>query len=296
MSSPLRDPSGLTEAEYLAAYDADRYPRPSVTVDLVLFTATAEAADNYRKLPGKELRVLLGRRANHPFLGQWALPGGFVGLDEGLGAAAARVLRCKTGLDEAYLEQLYTWGAPDRDPRTRVISCSYLGLVEAGRLAQGPDLTGQWFTVREELLAESRVMEPEGSVEQRTLRLVLTAGAERLAATVQVTRRPGGQVERTVLDPGGLAFDHARMIHYGLARLRSKLEWTDIAFHLLPPRFTLGELQQVYEVILQRELLTANFRRKTAPLVLETNEMRRDAGHRPAKLYRFNPNGAESGL
>jgi hypothetical protein len=93
-----------------------------------------------------------------------------------------------------------------------------------------------------------------------------------------------------VIESHGIAFDHAKIIAYGIERLRSKVEYTDIAFNLMPKRFTLTELQQVYEVILDKELLKANFRRKIAAMVTETNEYTRDAGHRPSKLFRFNPN------
>ena len=93
--------------------------------------------------------------------------------------------------------------------------------------------------------------------------------------------------EISIEDSGGIAFDHARIIAYGIERLRNKIEYTDIAFSLMPRYFTLTELQQVYEVILDKELLKANFRRKIADRVEETNRYRKAAGHRPSKLYTY---------
>lgn len=293
MTDLRTDQRGLTEAQYLAQYDPNRYPRPSVTVDVALLTVTTGTEENYRKLPEKQLKVLLTRRDSHPFLGARALPGGFVGLGESLDDACERVLKEKAGVEQVYAEQLYTWGEPDRDPRMRVISCSYLALVDAERL--GAPAAG-WFTVHDRLLKESRSLSPDGYEHEQLVELELRGEGEKpVQARLRIIRRVSGRtarVERQVLSTQGLAFDHARIIYYALERLRGKIEWTPTAFHLLPELFTLSELQQVYELILGRELLTANFRRKIAHWVEETNHYRRDAGHRPAKLFRFLPMGS----
>lgn len=283
---------GQAEAEFLAEYDPARFERPSLTVDMVICTVASAAEENYRKLPAKELQVLLVQRPEHPFQGWWALPGGFVTANEGLDAAAARTLRRETHIDGIYLEQLYTWGEVDRDPRTRVISCSYLSLIDATALPVPVQAgTGaaavRWFTLGEELVAETR-SPPEG-LHTQTLRLRLVSDDIALTATLQVVRRTVGRAThttRSILDSDGVAFDHARIIQYALERLRNKIDWTDVAFNLMPAEFTLTELQQVYEVILQRELLAANFRRKIEHLVVPTNHYKKDAGHRPARLYR----------
>lgn len=84
------------------------------------------------------------------------------------------------------------------------------------------------------------------------------------------------------------------MVQYAIERLRGKVEYTDIIFNLMPPLFTLSELQRVYEIILGKELLAAAFRRKIADRVMETEDFTRDAGHRPSKLYRYNMNRASN--
>ena len=116
----LKNKQGLTEEQFLARYDAGKYERPSVTVDMLIFTVTDEENQNYRKLPEKVLRLLLIKRGDHPYIGQWALPGGFVEMDESLDEAALRELQEETNIKNIYMEQLYTWGDIGRDPRTRL--------------------------------------------------------------------------------------------------------------------------------------------------------------------------------
>ncbi|NOX64100.1 MAG: NUDIX hydrolase [Chloroflexi bacterium] len=217
-------------AQENGAKSADAYPRPLVTVDIVLFTFTEG-----------ELRVLLIQRKHPPFEGYWALPGGFVNIDEPLDQAAARELFEETGVSNIYLEQLYTFGDPQRDPRGRVITVAYFAIMSADaaeKTRAGDDAAAaRWFNV---------------------------------------------------YDLPSLAFDHERIIKYALVRLRYKLEYTALGFLLLPEEFTLSELQQVYEVVLQERLDKRNFRRKIlAQGIIEDSGRLRYGDHRPAKLYHF---------
>lgn len=216
-------------AETDSAYTPSQYERPSVTVDLVIFT-----------LRQGILHVLLIKRRQQPFAGMWALPGGFVRLDESLEDAAQRELREESGVEEVYLEQLYTFGHPERDPRTRVITVAYFALVRA---------------------------------EQQRLRAATDAAAANWFPAYE---------------PPDLAFDHRQILDYAITRLRYKLEYTALAFELLPEEFTLTELQQTYEHILNEELDKRNFRRKVLQSdVLEATNRKRFGEHRPARLYRF---------
>ena len=201
-----------------------------VTVDLVIF-ALREA----------ELQVLLVRRGIPPFEGRWALPGGFVHADESLDAAARRELEEETGVRDVYVEQLYTFGDPGRDPRGRVVTVAYYALLTGEQTipAPGSDAAAvRWWPVREH---------------------------------------------------PPLAFDHPRILAYALERLRTKLEYTTVGFQLLPKKFTLSELQRVYETILGRDLDKRNFRRKMLLLNIlkPLNEWAKDGPNRPAQLYRF---------
>ena len=204
----------------------------SVAVDLLVFTIEED-----------RLKILTIRRQYPPFEGQRALPGVFVRADETLDQAAQRGLREETGLEDIYFEQLYTWGAPDRDPRRRVISVSYLALVDAQRLRGfGPGLR--------------------------------TTGAA--LSDVQA-----------LLEAEDLAFDHRQIIACGRERLAGKVEYTPIAFSLVPEEFTLPQLQRVHEILLGKPLYKANFRKKIAPLVEETDRSTSGDAHRPSKFYRL---------
>lgn len=277
-----KDHNGLTEEEFLAAYEPGDYERPSVATDMVIFTVTDAEEENYRKLARKELRILLIKRGAHPYLDSWALPGGFVRPTETTEEAAARELREETGVDKVYLEQLYTFSEPGRDPRTWVMSCSYMALIDGSRvhIEAGDDAAwAAWFQASfcmVEQAEQKEVWELTLSHEETVLRAVLEKEKGR------------SFTESKILDSGGLAFDHARILACGYERLRGKLSYTDLALHLMPEYFTLTQLQQVYEVVLDKEFPAAAFRRKAAPMVKETESYTENEGHRPSRLYRKN--------
>lgn len=231
----MHDMKNQTEEQrFLEEYDPNAYTPMAVTVDLVVFGVTRSASDNYRKLDSQKLNILLVQRNEFPFKDSYALPGGFVRPDETLEQAAQRVLRAKTGLDELYLEQLYTFGAVERDPRMRVISCAYLSLIDTERVHI---VDAQWRRVDE------------------------------------VETLP-------------LAFDHNQIIAAARSRLKNKINYTDIVFHMMPEMFTISQLQEVYEIVLGTKLLPAAFRRTIADQIVETEEFARAAGHRPSRLFR----------
>jgi 8-oxo-dGTP diphosphatase len=236
------------EAAFLAEYDASEFPRPSLTVDVALLTAGEGS-----------LQTLLLQRAQHPEIGKWALPGGFVGPGESLDAAAARVLRVKVGLTGVFLEQLYTFGDPARDPRTRVVTVAYYSLVPAPRLATAG---------------------VPGGEAARVARLRVPWAGEL-----------GGPVE--AIDESGatlaLAFDHATILGTAVKRLRGKLDYAPIGFELLPEVFSLRSLQQIHEVISGRSLNKDSFRRRmlASGQLAATGERRTDVEYRPPELYRY---------
>lgn len=290
----LLDRDGWTEREFLERYRPGDYERPSVAADMVIFTVTSADEQNYRKLPEKELRVLLIQRGGHPFLGRWALPGGFVRPHETTEQAAARELREETGVDGVYLEQLHTFSDVGRDPRMWVMSCSYMALVDAGqlRLQAGDDAAkAAWFKATYRLLQERKERIEGGYVKTLRHELKLVSEHGELSAIVERTATVTEFSTKTsyaIVSNDGLAFDHAKIVAFAIERLRSQVNDSDLALHLMPELFTLTELQQVYEVILDKELLKAAFRRKVADLVTETDQYTENAGHRPSRLYRRN--------
>ena len=205
---------------------------PTIGVSVVIF-ALRPRGDSH------ELAVLLVRRESPPFDGLWALPGGWVHTGEGLEESARRHLLTKTGLRATYLEQLYTFGRPDRDPREHRIAVAYYALA------------------------------PSGTVDLST--------AQREARWFAVTALPKK-----------LAFDNDEILRYALWRLRNKVSYADVAFQLLPRNFTLSELREVYEVILDRKLDPTNFRRKVeaSGTISPTSSRVEGGAHRPPRLYR----------
>ncbi len=207
-----------------------RHPRPALTVDCVVFG-----------LDDVGLQVLLVERNIEPFEGQWALPGGFVRVGESLDAAAKRELREETGLSEVYLEQLYTFGTPDRDPREHVVSVAWYALtnIRDHRVKAATDARdARWFPLHE---------------------------------------------------APALAFDHDRIVEVALERLRGKVRYRPVGFELLPRRFTLSQLQHLYETVLETDLDKRNFRKKVLSLglLIDTGANEQDVPRRPARLYRF---------
>lgn len=293
---PIKNKNGQTEEDFFKSYDVQAYDKFSVTADMLIFTVMPKEEENYRRLPEISLKLLLIKRGNHPYIGQWALPGGFVLPGESIDAAALRELKSETNVCNVYMEQLYTWGDLDRDPRTRVISCSYMALADSSSLnvKAGDDADkASWFNVKYSVLEEKKSNLKIGFLYEKLIKLTLSNEEDTLEAVVRVVQKNENRVlslKREIVDVNCLAFDHAKIIEYAIERLRNKIEYTDIAFNLMPELFTLSELRQVYEIILGRELLAAAFRRKVADMVVETNQFTKDAGHRPSKLYRFNPN------
>lgn len=205
------------------------YDRPAFTTDCVVFGLDQE-----------NLKVLLIQRDIEPYEGQWALPGGFIKVGESIDNCARRELE-ETGLKNIFLEQLYSFGAPDRDPREHVITVAYYALVnltEHAPIAATDARNAAWFSLH---------------------------------------------------DLPSLAFDHDQILSKALERLKGKVRYQPIGFELLPKKFTLTQLQNLYEIILETKIDKRNFRKKIIKLdiLIETDEVEQDVAHRAARLYQF---------
>ncbi|MFT5450262.1 MAG: 8-oxo-dGTP diphosphatase [Gammaproteobacteria bacterium] len=202
---------------------------PRINTNVVVYT-----------LRDGQLKLLLVRRGADPFKNMWALPGGQLQANEDLDSSALRTLEEGTGVAGVYLEQLYTFGEPNRDPRHRTIAVSYVALIPSDRLQLRAAMNAEgvgWFSLNEL---------PQ------------------------------------------LAFDHAHMVDVARQRLAAKLAYSTIALQFMPERFTLSELQEVYETILDETMDKRNFRKRILAIeqVVETEQVRRTGSHRPARLYR----------
>jgi 8-oxo-dGTP diphosphatase len=208
------------------------YERPGLTVDCVIFGLD---------LDEESLKVMLVERDLEPYSGMWAIPGGFVREGETLTEAATRELREETGITDVFLEQLYTFGDPGRDPRGWVVSVAYYALV---------------------------------SPEQHSIHAATDARQARWFPVTAIPR---------------LAFDHAEILRTALARIRGKLTYAPIGFELLPRKFTIKQLQKLYEIVLGMKLDNRNFRKKIfgMDVLRELDEMQTGVAHRAARLYKF---------
>ena len=288
---------GLTEEQFLAQYNPGDYERPSVTVDMLLFTITDKIVEDVRKLDEKELKILLIKRKDHPYIGQWALPGGFVNKYESLDEAAYRELREETNIDNVYMEQLGTFGDRDdkgqpRDPRMWVISAAYMALVPNKNLnpIAGDDAEDvAWFTVKkgEEVLTDDGVI----------VNLVLENKEKNAVINYKITekhsyrgvtkvKKPYYELDESSSD--SIAFDHYKMIDMALDRLRNKIEYTSVAFNLVNEYFTMAEIQSIFELILNKKFHRMEFTRKVKDMVIETDMVNNEKGYRPAKYYKYN--------
>ncbi len=229
-----------SDKEFLDNYDVNKYERPSVTTDVVIFT-----------VENNLLKVLLYNRNEQPFEGLLSLPGGFLDLNKTLLNNAIGVLERKTGLQDMYLEQLFTFGDIDRDPRTRVIDVVYFALVPIDLL-------------REKLNDESYLLNVKDVIDSNYI----------------------------------LAFDHKTIIKHAVKRIQGKLSYTTIGFNLINnyEAFTIGEVQKIYEAILDKPLVRMNFKRDYIKKYIDSGLIEEARGtsnrysKRPSKLYRIKHN------
>lgn len=285
-----------SEKEFLENYDETLYKSPSITVDTLVFSIGNKKNENYRKLSAKTLQILLVKRKDYPEKGKWAIPGGFMAIDETIIAAANRRLKEETGLENVYLEQLYTWGDVDRDPRKRIVSTSYLSLVNKDEVSPHAGETA-WETAWFDISFKEVSKEVDSDSQKLNMELILTNTntSEEFKIDMLITKSIKNclvDVNTEIIGDKVLAFDHAKLIAYAILRLRGKMEYSSIAMHLMPEEFTFGDLQSVYECVLDKTFIGPNFRRKMRSLLVEVKNKdatNNNSGHRPAQLFKFNP-------
>ncbi len=198
------DEKGMTEAQFLKEYDVTRYFRPSVTVDAALCRVERDGGS-----------ILLIKRGGHPYIGKWALPGGFVEKDEPCEVAAPRELREETGIKNVALRQLVTVSTPGRDPRWRNITVVFYAETTEKLHAVGGDDAKQakWFDFS---------IETDG----KNVQLCFSADGESFTETLIVARDGAGDVDlnnTTVAVREGMAFDHAKIVYYLFDKIKRGL-------------------------------------------------------------------------
>ena len=208
----------------------------NITVDIIIFT-----------IRDKKLNVLLNKRIEEPYKNKYVLPGGFIYEELSLEENAIKILKRDTNITEVYLEQLFTFGEPKRDPRRRIISTSYFALIN---------------------FSNQKIIENK----------------------IKFNETKWFEINK--LEKSQIGFDHLDMINLAIKRIKNKIEYTDICFQLLNTKFSLNELKETYEIILEKEIDKRNFSKKILSLDLlkDTKEFKKEGKMRPAKLYSFKKN------
>ena len=275
------------DKKFLELYSDSDYQKPSVTVDAVIFRIFSKKSDNYRKLAQKKLQVFLNKRQYSPFKNNYAVVGTFINLEHELSETMKLCVKNKVNLTNYYYEQLFTFGDKSRDPRTRVLSVSYMLLTND----QEQLTNGDWFDIDVKEIKTNTTHIENGFNITKTFELTLSNNDNTFKNIIEISNTKINLEEKKSLNiiSSEIAFDHAKIIFQAIERLKNKLEYTDIIFNLLPNEFTLTELKQCYEVILNQQLLDANFRRKTAKMVSPTNKLDLASGHRTSQLFTHNP-------
>lgn len=253
--------------------DIERF---ALATDLLIFTVTKGEAKTVRSLSDKNLSILLVKRTKDPFKDKWVLPGGFVKRHETLDESANRVLKKETNLTNIFNEQLYTFSQVNRDPRERIISTAYLALIDKSRIKEELSEEASWFNIHiEEMKTKTKVVleNDDESIEFSVRKEIIDVSTKRYSYKI--------------VENEDIGFDHPEIIMVALDRLRKKIVDTDIVFNLMPEYFTLGELQQIYEVILGKKLLDPAFRRIIEPKVIKSDKTIKTGGHRPSVMFKY---------
>ena len=247
-----------------------------LSTDVLIFSVSKGEAKTCRSLSDKFFSILLVKRNKQPFKGAWCLPGGFVKENETIDFAADRILEKETNLCNIYKEQLYTFGEVNRDPRARVISTAYMALIDKERINNKISEQASWFNIH---LSE----------ENNVVNVILENGEETIEFTIQkeLISETTKKYNYKTIKNSNIGFDHDKIILTGIERMKNKIKDTDIVFNMMPEYFTLGELQQIYEVILDKKLLDPAFRRIIADKVEKTDKMIKTGGHRPSALFKY---------
>ncbi len=263
-----------SDEEFLKNYSSDDYEKMSITTDITLFGISDKKDENYRKNATKSFSILLVKRHTPPFMNKYCIPGGFLSLDEKLLDCAKRVLAIEANIDNVYLNQIHTSSDIDRDIRGRILSVSYLGLIDKNIILSSLKDNASFFDLTFEYYED-------------IIKIKFKNDKEEFCCSVKKIVDEFGVTSFEEYENGYLAFDNLKMIMYSIDYLKNNINYKDLVFHLLPKNFTLKELQLVYEAILDKKLIDSVFRRTIKNLVIPTNEYKNDGGHRPSRLYQY---------
>lgn len=268
-----RDKNNLTLEQFLNRYKPGDYERPSVTVDSVILSVKEDYST---------LKVLLIQRGNHPYIGDWALPGGFINIDESAEDAVSRELKEETGLEANYLEQLYTMSAPSRDPRMRVISIAYMALTRITSVRAGDDASrAVWCDIKLNKGTEN----DELVIENQDCGIYIKY---KVKGSIKEFLRNRKDCEVEAVSEMKLAFDHVFIILMALERLKNKAKYANVMFSVAEKMFTLPDIQALYSLMINEKVYDKSFRDKIKPMLEDTGYKAKSiVGNKVSKLYRY---------
>ena len=246
-----------------------------ITTDTIIFYIDSRKNDNVRALPSKHFGVLLVNMNNEIYDGKWVLPGGFVSLDETLEEANTRILKKETNLSNVYTEEIGAFSKVDRDSRGRVISVAFMSLIDKTKLTHDIGENASWFDIY-------------FNEDDKNCNIILNNGSTELKLKYKkkLIDKINNEYEYNS-QTSVLGFDHEDILIKGIVNLRKKVNNSDIAFNLMPDEFTIGELKQVYELILGKKLINSAFRRVIKDKIVSTHNYVKTGGHRPSCLFKY---------
>ena len=243
--------------------------------DVLIFMIDSRENKNVRELPKKYFSILLVKRDKEPYKDMWCLPGGYVKEDENSYDAALRILKKETNLTKIYVDKLGVYDDINRDSRGKTVSSAYMALVDKSKISDKLSDNAKWFDIS--------IEERDNIIEIRLLNDdMIDIKIEKI-----VIDKKSNLVRYNLKESNNIAFDHGLIINDGIVKLREKAEHTDILFNLMPLEFTIGELKQVYEIILNRKLINSAFRRVIGPKIEECTTVIKTGGHRPSRKFKY---------
>lgn len=238
--------------------------------NLIIFSTDNEERKDVRRLKEKKLQLLLNDDNSFPIFD--------VIKDEYIKETAANKIENLFGTSKFYIEQLYTWGNPEYYTNKEEIIITYLAIINKNNIENMPK-NMSFYDIN---------IENENSKIQR---VTLSNDDRKIEYTIEtITKRERENIDYINKLTKKSEIDEltAIIVHTGIKRLRNRIENTNIAFSFLNKKFAISELQQIYEIILDKKLVSANFRKKIEPMIKKTDRVVKESAYRPSSLYTFN--------
>lgn len=243
----------------------------NVKGNLIIFSTDNEERKDVRRLKEKKLQIVLDEKNNLPVFE--------INNKEYIKTLAESRIEELFGTEKFYIEQLYTWGDPDYYTNESELTITYLVIINKKNIKDMP-VNLKFYDIYIENIESSKTQNIVLNNESKKIQYEIETIVKRQRESIEYTNKLVGKSDISELN--------AIIIHTGIKRLRSRIENTNIAFSFLDEEFAISELQQVYEIILDKKLVPANFRKKIEPMVKKTEKVVKESAYRPSNQYTFN--------